>query len=734
MLRKFFVGCLFLTFLLAPIGMQASRQTRTLQPGYVYTFTGLDARVVSHVDVAGTGRYQIVLWDYEGAVTRFGFAAGRFSVSGIGVAEVAPLSPITVTFDSSRVRVAERAGAALRQIAVSGDTIMLENTGTERLQIRTNAAGYFDFVVANRNGVVTHFERAARLPVLSVPAGGTITVSAELLEVYFPDNLWQIDVLDKTAPAQALQRLELILGQVYDVTNTGDTVYTLRVFSEDNFFAYEYVIRGRDGHVVRHGETESDEIRLAARQSVSVTALADGELYFPYAWLGDLVVEGGAESPVYVTLQAGRSIEITNTDPLRTHTVFLRCAEDMGEFSFEYVTLCDDDDLFFNVVRDFIGERASVTVPSDSMVVVTALSPVSASVPDIPAVSYRASALPALTRRVLSPAVYAENTTGRDIPFSVYSIEETGIDFLLKDDGGTILTFGRIPHDGRFLLESGQSAVFSSDDGAVLIYPQLAALTIEQRDYPALYRRVLSYGEVLQIDNIDRARNRLLLVQNEGEDYAEYAYDFVMAATQGNIVMDYGFGLFGWYLLPVNRRITIMPQEDVTLSVVFPQEWYGRYLRLRSVAEEPLYRITVAPGRSVNLFNRAATAFALANNSRTTRAGFHVSGPGEWVREFDAVIMPGEVINPGDLFPPGWSTLFEYLGIMPEPIYTGPRTEYIPREVYVPQRPVDVRRDLPEDGDIILPANGRITVTAALGEDLEIWIPRSWARQMRITR
>jgi hypothetical protein len=180
-----------------------------------------------------------------------------------------------------------------------------------------------------------------------------------------------------------------------------------------------------------------------------------------------------------------------------------------------------------------------------------------------------------------------------------------------------------------------------------------------------------------------------------------------------------------------------MPQEGEVISVAFPAVWHGRDLRVRSVTEQPLYRITIAPGRNVSFNNRTANNFVISNNSGTSRAGFHLYGAGEWVRRYeDIVVNPNETINPGDFFPPGWSVIFDYFDLwgQMDAIPAPPRTERVPRDEFIPHAPVNVETDTPNSGDIILPANTRLTVTAALGEDLEIWMPRAWARQMGLIR
>jgi len=217
-------------------------------------------------------------------------------------------------------------------------------------------------------------------------------------------------------------------------------------------------------------------------------------------------------------------------------------------------------------------------------------------------------------------------------------------------------------------------------------------LTIEESESPALRRYVLAYGEALRIDNTDRQHyNHYFLVQNESDREVEgAAYDFLITNPQG-VIFDFGMNAFGAHLLPINRHAIIAPREGVTLSVAIPE--ILPQLRTRSAAP-PLHHMTIAPSHSVAFHNRTDSDIVLANNSANTRAGFHWHGPGEMVL-IDAHFSP-----------PLWG--------------------------YVPMPPVDVHNDTPESGGITIPANTRITITAALGEDLEIWFPRTWARSLGV--
>lgn len=697
-MKKFIALLILAAAVFMPVTAQASQQTRTLQPGRVYEFTGTDARVISHVNVSGTTRYQIVARDADGEITRFGFAAGRFSISGTGTAQITPNAPLTVTFDPARIRVTEREGNALRRIEVWHDeTLRVENRHTAAVQIRTGGAA--KFVISNRHGDVTDFGINAHMPLITVPANGYVlleTACDSSLTVYFPDAMYREEIRASRSAAPALRIIWLTANRAETITVAADGNFAPQFSpeTENEIFSYEYILRGRDGHVLRHGETSENELRLSARQSATITPLAGGRLYFPYAWRGDLLIENGAAAPAYFTLRAGFSLEVANADATRAHMIFVRGA-DGGDFSFEYVQIYDGE--VFVTVADDVTENSAVNLPAGATVKISATAAdLTLNVPDVPAISAEFAETAALIRHEISAgaSVFFENGGLTPAKILFQSGEESSADYVIFDGDDEVISFGRVADGAYIVLEETHSAILTSPDYAgILLFPRvLEELAFSAHNAPALYRRVLEYGDVLRIDNNDRRQySRAFLVENETGRAAEFAYDFVLT-NAGNAVFDFGFGAFGLYTLPPNRRVTLAPQDGVELSVAFPARWRTS-LRVTRMTEQPLYRITLTPGRSVTLNNHGETDFRLANNSRAGRAGFHLYGQGEWVEFY-----------------------------------------YFPYRVFIPSRPVNLNTDTPLFGDIHLPAGTRFTIFAALGEDLEIWLPRLWARQMGLGR
>ncbi|MCL1844361.1 MAG: hypothetical protein FWF77_00450 [Defluviitaleaceae bacterium] len=705
MLKKIFAVLIFAVIAaIFPVGLHAAQTTRTLQPGNVYEFSGTDARVVSHVNVSG-GRYEIVLRDADDEVTRFGRASGRFSVSGTGAAEVSPIVPINVTFDSTRISLTSREGRAFRQFEVwAGEgALRLENSTNEPLQIRLG--GVAGFVVYNRVGDVVDFalgDHEEPLPMLTIPARGRIDLESDCdssLAVYFPARWYGEEILAEFTDVSAIERIFLTANQPRTITAEENLTLSLVGAYADTPLSYEYVVRGRDGHVIRYGEGEGNELQIAARQTITLTPLESGQIYFPRAWialLDDLHGENGAAAPVYLPLRPRSSIEISNDDPLRAHTIFVRCAEETGEeFGYEYVMFYDDE-ISFNVFDDVLTPQASIVIPAGAVVILTATHAsenLAIGIPDVPAITTRNVTASALIRRTLGEgeSIFVSNEGDDDAKILIQT-EET-VDYVRYDEDGEIISFGRAGDEYILIEETHSVLLTATDDSAVLIFPREPLLVLEESENAALVRRVISSSDILQINNSDRWYNRALLVQNENERDGEF--DFIITNAQ-NAVLEYGAVEAGRYVLPNSGRIILAPRRGAEFSIAFPAE-FARHFRIREAAEQPLHRVTLTPGNSLTLFNRTDYVFAITNNSRAGGAGFHAFGEGEWVRRFD----------------PEWEQYFYE---------------------FVPPRPVNIERDTPERGSIELPANSRLEITAALGEDLEILMPRTWARQLGLIR
>lgn len=706
----------------------ASQTTLTLQPGYVYEFTGRDARVISHVNVTGTGRYQLVVWDEENEVTRFGIVGGRISVSGTGGVAVTPLQPLVVSFDSSRLTVTENSGTAIYEIEVAtGQTLSLQNNHESGLHIRTNQALDYDYVVYTRAGNASDFARLVNLPQFSVPSGGEVKLTPHgrsSLAVYFPSRWINNEIEVSASIHPALHIIELFENEIYALTNNDSTAFNMNLAppSDDSTFSHDYVIRGRDGHVVSYGTAEGNRLNLGAFHSLTLTPLIDGELYFPHQWLNYLDADYGVLTPVYRPLNPGQTITITNREASREHTVFIRCAQRASDITFDYV-LEDDRTITFDTVEVVAGAESRLVVPAGAVLTLTAVAAdphVAVSFPDIATVSARVAAEGALVRHILAPgmSVILTNdgtetlrlnpTLAADDPdIHIRDIKLDYIRYNLENDN--ILSFGRVGMDSNFTLNRNQYTHLTNptDVEIILNFPQIYDLTLEETNRPALYRRVLNHNEALTIENTDRRYHRRILVQTESDRPVEAGldvYEFVRYSFRDTL-SDFGESAEGLVEIQSAGRINLMPLERVTnstISIVFPTQWQGNF-RITRLNATPLHRIFMTPGERITIMNRTSQDFILYNNTHSTAAGYYLR------------VVPPTVIER------------EYLFIDEE---NDLLTVYVDRHV---QRPFYLGDDeFPMDGPIDLIAQYQVTIFAARGDNLELWLPNRWARQLRL--
>ena len=681
---KQIIFALFAIFVIAllPTSVYARQTTRVLQPGNVYEFTGLDARLISHVSTTGTGRYEIVAWNAQGEITRFGTAGGRFSVSGTGGVAITPLAPLSVTFDSSRLSVSSQSGAALVQLQIAyGTTANITNNGSSNFHVRIAGGATYNHAVFSIAGTTLNFARETRLPQISVATGGTLAISPTLgdMTVYFPARLSSYLTV-ASQPGTVLHTTELVAGQVYNFANNENVARTLRV---DTAFAFEYILRGANGHVISHGVREGNQVQLAANQSITITPLVYATLFYPTAW--DISIDGGIATPIYQTLQTGRTITVTNSDLHRSHNIFLRCPDEAGGFMLDYAIVTDGE-VRFGILESLTGDAISLAVPGGAQATITIIesaAPLAVSLPSVDSISMVHSTAAAVVRNVLAPgkSVYISHEgedDARVLPVAELATSRAVLDFVRFFDN-EIENFGTLPLRAGIIFAEGDSARITnpSNEYITLRIPAFYidnGLAVTATNTAALFRKDIT--SPVQIENRNRRYNHeFTIVAETGRNIAQNAaiLDYVLYALRTDIA-SFGTHSVGIVTVPASRRMVIGATSDnITPTIVFPAEWYGRYLRITPAQEAPLHRITLAPGSRLTITNHTRTRFVMHNNSATTPAGF----------------------------------VFNYVrGGVNTPL----------------QGPID-----------ILPT-ATTTITATPGATLELWLPTRWARQLRIAR
>ena len=693
-------GMMFAALLFVSTEASAQTATQTLQPGRTYVFTGTNPAVVSHVDVPSGARYEFVEKDSDGYLVRFGFSNWRITVIGTGSMAITPLQTMRVSFNSNRLRLTSTEGSVLTQSSIEpGETVRVENFNLSDAQLRIsqNRAYTYDLVILDGFGGVTRMLVDADFPQINIPGRGTASVSARggPLSVYFPSFLYNTDMRVSTPIQPAFITNTLTAGEEIAVANRNNTPMDLLARTQANniLFRYTYVLRGNDGHVVRYDSAIGNDIRIPPRSTLYITPIINAELLFPSVLLNYVEVGLGDGVPPHHALFPGQSITVANTSEIRPHRIFGASGTEWGYISLSYFVY-HDEEWFWGVANETTSEWSLNLEPGAiATITITGATEYAAfNIPIVNDVSIVQDAEPALVRYNLQPgeSVYVSNN-GNDTVAVMFWANNNGPapDFVLYDlRTGRIESFGRLGREGSFNLESDMSILITSAyyETWVSVPRKLnenGVMMISATERQALVRHNLYYGQTLRIDNTSRLYNRFVVIEQETNRRTsrnDYAFEFTLAqiTTSANYnVFDYGMNPVGTYILPPNNRLNIMPAERESLSAAFPAEWLGRYIRVQTVDGVPLHRITLSPGNRLNLSNRTRDDFYISNNSGPASAGFHIRS----------------TTDTGNL------------------------------------RPDEVR----ETGSIFLGAGDRFAIVAAAGENLEIWMPTTWARRLGLT-
>ncbi|MCL2372341.1 MAG: hypothetical protein FWC78_02945 [Defluviitaleaceae bacterium] len=728
-MKVLFLACLLAIFF--PGVAYAAQTSRTLQPGNTYEFIGVDARVISNVNVTGTGRYQIVAWDEDGEVTRFGMAGGRVSVGGVGGVHITPGQAMTVSFDSSRLRFRQLSGTALRRFELQpGRTLTFENSHGEGLNIRTSQGSVYSYAVFNRIGAATRFSSEQRLPQFSIPANTSVAITpvGQPMEIYFP-TLWygrEITVTASGTPPLAI--IELLAGQVYEIVNDGNTSRTLNLESDEGGISFDYIVRGADGHVIRYGSQLAETLQVLTNQTMAITPQGDGKLVFPQIWVEDIGINQSTATPaMFQELAPGQTLTITNNEALRTHRVFITNPDAGYDFSFDYV-LQNEDDVSFGTREIVADDRSEFFLRGGSSVTITALDEVLAiNIPQVDTLNTRLGATSALTRHELNPgeSMMLENSGDSNIWLLTTSEDSANIDYLRRYmPSEEIISFGRTQANSAsnmpasdtaraganaFRLPGNESAHITnvSDEVITLHFSEIDELSITTTSRQALFRRQLTQGQAVQVTNVDRHYNHSFQIVNESRRSPGQTrvFEYVRYSNRENIA-SFGEAPIGEMEVRSGGRVNLMPLDSshFDISIVFPREW-ERYLSVTTWNEAPLHRITLIPGQRTTITNNLSRSFTMRNNtSPTSAAGYflHILPPAE-LEQYPWVTCPdtGETI---------------YLDVTTrEPIYRGSEDE-------------------PIYGPITLSPRHEVTIFATVGADLELWLPMRWARMLRLVR
>lgn len=650
-----------------PISVQAANVTRTLQPGRTYTFAGTDARVISHITVTGSTRYQYVAINGRGDVTSYGFSIGRVSVNGDGRTLITPTAPMQVSFNAARLHLTHTTGYALRQISLlPNQTIILQGTSTDSRHIRTNRGAGFDLVITNAAGAHT-MHRDVRFPQMNLPAGGELTLTAldGALAVYFPELWLGQAVQSRMVAGPAI--VTVPISQPFVLSHEEERAITIDIepLHTAAEFAYEFITRDRHGFAVGHGESTGNRITIAPNRTLAITPLMDAEIIMPGAIAQLLTISQGTDAPAHYLLQPGQSLLVENHDAQRYYAVYFTSEPGGYTVIFDY-TLETEDGITFGIEVS----SGRMEIPPGGRLLVTAGTPAS-WIPQTlavrfaysPAITFARTA-PMLVRHDLdeNASIIFGNDGDEPLEILIRMLAANGtFDYVRTDVYGTVAAFGTRATT-TWEVEPGETLHLTRTGEALTIaFPQTlyeAGLTAAATDEPALIRRALEANEPIRIDNINNRYHVAIHINSP--------FDYALQNTQ-QVLLAYGMQAAGQFNLRYQSRLTLLAPADA--YVTFPAVWQPR-IRFQDAANPPLHRITLRPGEFILLRNNTANTITIDNNSRPNGAAF--------------TLRAGTTISD------------------------------------------------PQYGLIYIPPNATLTLTAARGANLQLWLPFVRARQLRL--
>jgi plastocyanin len=516
---------------------------------------------------------------------------------------------------------------------------------------------------------------------LQLPAGGALMLTAleETLVVMLPSAITQLSVTEGTA--DAVLHYTARPGSTLVITNSDqEDPHSVKIENAQpgRSFKYDYALEA-DSVTTYASEHSANEMSLPPDSTLSLTA-GDEELIvsLPSA-LTSVNVSTGAKTAVsYYTAEPGRTLVITNSDTENSHAVRIENAKTGRSFKYDYALEEGN-----NVNYSSEHSAGEMSLPPSSVLTLTARE--DSLVVRLPSsttqIRVAEGTTPALFYAQIDPDVsfIAGNRGNKDVTVSAERVDETGRwDYLRRGADGEIAEYGRIGIDSPYTLKPRETTHFTNTEDFTLkfIFPSSlvsGGLYASTADAPALYRSVLSYGEAVAVTNTDKTYgNQLTLAIEEGSPSGR-GYDYSFTDTKGEL-LEYGQSAVGLATIKNNQIMKISAQKGSELSVFYPYEMHEKVFTAAE-SDAPLHRITLAPGDRVTFTNRSRSkTYLIQNNSGEGLAAYYL-------RDKNNRTSIG-------------------------------------------------RNEEPVIGDINIPVNDTVTITAAAGDDFELWMPVEWVNEL----
>ena len=552
----------------------------------------------------------------------------------------------------------------------------------------------YEYIKKDEWGYTTDYGLVERADALAVAARQTVSVTprknaaadtAEGVGFLYPYDQSK----SLTVTEQGVNKLTLFTvaaGETFSFTNNGEIPFTFRADKTRAASVLDYTYSGGIKDETRSVSGEIfTEMTVAAGYTWTFTVKKGLPLplWLPAEWLNKGLSTGGDTRPAlteYILLP-GQTLLIENADLSAAFDIRLAADQPIHEFNYDYMT--EDDG---NIVQQFDCDDEKLVLPPRGVMAVTnrGRSAMAVRCPSAAALTARETEQAALRRYALRPGQsmrFRNVHEERAFVLKPQNEENTSstvitvLDFLLRNDENEIEDYGCIETGSSFTLEAGSAVMLTNDDitAVEFVLPLTwfdAGFAVENAEGKALYKRALRENNAFDIVNLDKRYDREFKIINERK--LPVGFDYVL--RDGKEVMDFGVGAAGYVRLPAGGSYSLMPRKGTALVLCWPSEWNEKTLKASASQNTPLYRMTLKPDERYTFNNRSRISYSIQNSSQ--------SGTGRYyMREENTAVRP-------------------------------------------------LRDEQPVTGAIEVSAETAVSILAAKGADLEIWMPREWVKNL----
>jgi hypothetical protein len=564
-----------------------------------------------------------------------------------------------------------------------GKTYVITNTDPDyphsvRIENQLTGENFkYDYSLQNEDTV--NYATEYSVGEMSLPPGGVLTLTArdDTLVIKLPSAVSSVSAAPGDKPA--VSYYPVARGGTLVITNADpDYPQSVRIENAEagRNFQFDYALTEVDT-VSYASRYSAGEMSLPPNGELTLTALDEALVIKIPGAVTSVSVKKGAKAAVsYYQVEPNETLVIKNTDADYPHAVRIENAQSGRNFKFDYAV---EDEGATSFASEY--SAGEMSVPPSAVLTLTARD--EALVVRLPSsndkLNIASGASPALIYAQMRAGVsfIAGNNGGEPITITALKGDKDGFwDYLRCDDENEIVSYGRAGTGQPYTLEPGETTHFTNtEDFAVrFVFPAsllTQGLYASLTDAPALYRRVLTYGEALAVTNKDKTYSNELTVAEEDNKPADY--DYAAVGAKGEL-QSFGIGSAGVVQVKNSETFIIAPQSGSALSVRYPYEMHGTVFTAADTAA-PLHRITLAPGEKVTFTNKSWTKeYVINNNSGAGSAAYYLRDRAN-------------------------------------------------------TKPIG-RNETPVTGDISIPSNDTVTITAATGDDLKIWLPVEWVEDL----